>query len=120
MEKSSDMNGETRWINDDMEVDIELDKKHETEILRIISQYLIEKGLSESAKTLQHETGVDLEGEAIQNFRSLVLEGKFDEVIRLIYEIEYDTESISRVKLAIYEQKYLELVEKRDTVNALA
>lgn len=120
MEKSSDMNGETRWINDDMEVDIELDKKHETEILRIISQYLIEKGLNESAKTLQHETGVDLEGEAIQNFRSLVLEGKFDEVIRLIYEIEYDTESISRVKLAIYEQKYLELVEKRDTVNALA
>ena len=66
-----------------MQVDVEFDKKHETEILRIISQYLIEKGLNESARTLQRETGVDLEGEVIQNFRSLVLEGKYDEVIQL-------------------------------------
>lgn len=119
MEKSRDIN-EDQWAQDDMDVDIEFEKKHETEILRIISQYLIEKGLNESAKTLQHETGVDLEGEVIQNFRSLVLEGKYDDVIKLIYEIEYDDESISRVKMAIYEQKYLELVERRDTINALA
>ena len=83
MEKSSDINDENRWNQDDMQVDVEFDKKHETEILRIISQYLIEKGLNESARTLQRETGVDLEGEVIQNFRSLVLEGKYDEVIQL-------------------------------------
>lgn len=119
MESLSEMNGGMKYSPDDMQVDIEFDKNHETEVLRIISQYLIEKGLNESAKTLQRETGVALEGEVIQNLRNLVLDGKFDEAVQLIYEIEYDPARICKVKQAVYEQKYLELLEKGDVLKAL-
>jgi hypothetical protein len=56
----------------------------------------------------------------IQKFRNLVLDGKYDEVVNIIYEIEYDAQSICKVKQAIYEQKFLELLEANDTANALS
>lgn len=104
---------------DDMEVDMQFDKSHETEICRIISQYLQEKGFHESAQKLQEESGVYLEGAMIQNFRKLVLEGNYDEVVKLIHEIECDSHSVNKVKQAIYEQKYFELLEQKETQKAL-
>jgi WD40 repeat protein len=114
-------NGNNGYINqDDMEVDIEFDKTHEAEIWRIISQYLQEKGFDKAATILEQESGVYLEGAVIQKFRNLVLDGKYDEVVNIIYEIEYDAQSICKVKQAIYEQKFLELLEANDTANALS
>lgn len=118
MEGKNDANGFTH--NDDMEVDVQFDKSHETEMCRIISQYLQEKGFNEAAKVLQKESGVYLEGAVIQKFRGLVLEGNYDEVVSIIHEIEYEEHNVCKVKQAIYEQKYLELLEKQDTVAALS
>lgn len=84
MESSSDANGYPRFMSaDDMQVDIEFTKDHEVQIYKIISQYLQEKGLHETAKMLQNESGVHLEGAIIPKLRSLVLEGEFDEVVEL-------------------------------------
>jgi hypothetical protein len=80
---------------------------------------LQEKGHTEAANTLQKESGVFLEGAVIQKFRKLVLDGEYDEVVELIHEIEYDVESICKVKRAIFEQKYYELIEKQEIAKAL-
>lgn len=119
MEHNSEISNGKVDMDDDATMSIEFDKAHEVEICRIISQYLQEKGLNESAKVLQKESGVYLEGAIIQKFRTMVLEGNFDEVVKLIYEIEYDSESICKVKQAIFEQKYLELLENNEKAKAL-
>lgn len=62
---------------------MQFNEEQEKEILRIMSQYLQEKGYKESAKMLEKESGVHLEGQAIQHFRNLVLEGQFDEAAKL-------------------------------------
>jgi len=118
MESSNDINCQKEG-DDDMQVDIQFTDNHQTEIWRIISQYLQEKGHTEAANTLQKESGVFLEGAVIQKFRKLVLDGEYDEVVELIHEIEYDVESICKVKRAIFEQKYYELIEKQEIAKAL-
>lgn len=114
MESHNDHNGYND--QDDMEVDIEFDKGNETEILRIISQYLQEKGFNKAATTLEQESGVYLEGAMIQKFRNLILDGKYDDQCIAIVA----GNAICRVKEAIYEQKFLELLESNNTVMALS
>ena len=48
-----------------------------------------------------------------------MLDGKFEEVIKIISEIEYDQANIEKVKTYIYEQKYFELLEKKEVTLAL-
>lgn len=84
MESNSEMAAHNKFMSlEDMNLDIQFNHEHKHEILRILSQYLQENGLEKSARMLEEESGVHLEGELIQKFRQLVIEGEFDEVVKL-------------------------------------
>ena len=120
MESNSDMQMNSNFVRfEQMEKQINFQEEHKQEIIRIVSQFLQENGLQKSAKILEEESGVHIEGAIIQQFRKHVLDGKFEEVIKIISEIEYDQANIEKVKTYIYEQKYFELLEKKEVTLAL-
>ncbi|CAI2385754.1 unnamed protein product [Moneuplotes crassus] len=102
-----------------MESTEEFHKKYEKEICSLLFQYLQERGHSESAKTFQKESGLEIEGVALQNFKQLVTDGNFDEAIKLIPELEDDCMKAAQIKIALYEHKYLELLQKGSNCEAI-
>ena len=60
-----------------------------------------------------------MEGSIISTFRTHVLSGEFENAIALVPEIESHESKISEIKTTIYIHKYLEQIEKGETMEAL-
>ncbi|KAJ3138361.1 hypothetical protein HDU90_001324 [Geranomyces variabilis] len=98
-----------------------LHTQREEELVRLMVQSLQDMGLSDTAKTLQRESGRSLESPVVSEFREAVLTGKWDVVTRLIPSLDIKVDDVPvGAALFITEQKYLELLEVGDTQGALA
>lgn len=104
------------------------------EVTRILIQSLTDLGYNGAAASLSHESGYDLESPTVAAFRNAVLQGEWSEAEDLLLggSIEEGGVSISGNGLALREgvdknvmrfwlrqQKFLELLEQRDTGRAL-
>ncbi|KAI9295632.1 WD40 repeat-like protein [Neoconidiobolus thromboides FSU 785] len=87
------------------------------QIIRLINQYLTNAGLLESAEKLEQETGIALESDVIAQIRNCVLNGQWDEAENLIVEVEVD--DVQAIIFYIRQQKFLELLEKREYTDAV-
>lgn len=92
---------------------------YKPEIIRLILQSLRTFGYSESAAQLEAESGVILEEKSVAQFKLGVLEGHWDEVAALIPEFNLKSEEQKQVMYCVMQQKYLELIEKQDYLQAL-
>jgi WD repeat-containing protein 26 len=104
-----------------------------SEVTRILVQSLNELGYHTAARTLSIESGFQVEGSLVSAFRSYVMAGNWAETESLLFghRQEFATDSASRglplvdgindeqLKFWIRQQKYLELLEKRDLSGAL-
>ncbi|CAG8598641.1 10586_t:CDS:2 [Ambispora gerdemannii] len=96
------------------------DKIRQQELVRLMVQSLHNMGYSESAATLEKESGYPLESPTVAQFREGVLKGDWALVESLLPTLELDqTEDTVVVKFLIREQKYLELLEAQQKMKAL-
>lgn len=88
--------------------------------VRLLIQALNDLGYEKSANALMRESDITLQSEAISEFCTGILEGKWDLVESLLHELSFDDDAdILNAKFLIYEQKYLELLEKGAVQQAL-
>ena len=103
------------------------------EVTRILIQALTDLGYNGAAASLTHESGYDLESPTVAAFRNAVLQGEWTEAEELLFGGSTEGGvSISGNGLVLQEgvdknvmrfwlrqQKFLELLEQRDTGTAL-
>ncbi|KAM3527224.1 hypothetical protein NHJ13051_003036 [Beauveria bassiana] len=103
------------------------------EVTRILIQALTDMGYQTAAENVSHESGFTLENPTVAAFRSSVLDGAWDETEKLLNGAitpEGHGEPGNGLVLAagsdrgamrfwVRQQKYLELLERRDTSRAL-
>lgn len=104
------------------------------EVSRILIQALTDLGYNGAAASLSQESGYDLESPAVAAFRNAVIQGEWTEAEELLFggSTEEGGVSISGDGLVLQEgvdknvmrfwlrqQKFLELLEQRDTGRAL-
>eukprot|EP00164_Ancoracysta_twista_P001040 GFYU01001357.1.p1 GENE.GFYU01001357.1~~GFYU01001357.1.p1 ORF type:complete len:538 (-),score=141.78 GFYU01001357.1:250-1863(-) len=90
------------------------------ELVRLITQTLSGLGYSESANLLQKESSILLEEDFVKEFRQGVLSGQWDLVDSLIGRFNITNDKTFRtVKFLIAQQKFLELLERREIESAL-
>eukprot|EP00759_Apiculatamorpha_spiralis_P004453 PhF_6_TR12620/c1_g3_i3/m.19945 len=93
---------------------------HRVEIIRLMAQTLQSLGLKRTADTLQEETGISLQTEAVSAFRESILNGAWKESQDLIQQIGItDPKQEANVKYLILRQQYLELLEARQPADAI-
>ena len=92
---------------------------YKPEIIRLIIQSLRTFGYSESAAQLEAESGIILEERSVTDFKQGMLEGRWDEVAQLIPMFRLRQEEETQVLYCVKHQKYLELIEKQDYLQAL-
>ena len=91
------------------------------ELVRLIGQHLISMGLTKSANVLISETGTKLEHGSATDFRAAILGGDWDCALTALDELKPQIKKIAKIHsmtFAIYEQKFLELLEEGDCLAA--
>jgi WD40 repeat-containing protein SMU1 len=82
-----------------------------SDVIKLIQQYCKENGLLRSLKTLEEESGVRLNSvDNIEEFRTNVIKGKWDLVLRSLYGINLSVDKLT----SLYEQIIYELVESKE------
>ncbi|KAI1342105.1 WD40 repeat-like protein [Xylariaceae sp. FL0016] len=104
------------------------------EVTRILIQALSDMGYHSAARSVSHDSGYELESPTVASFRNAVLEGEWDGAERLLFgaTTSGDPESQSGnglvlasgadrsvMRFWIRQQKFLELLEERNTSRAL-
>lgn len=106
------------------------------EVTRLLIQSLSELGYQGAANTLSHESGYDLETPTVAAFRNAVLHGQWATAEELLFGTSTpvgdggvslhgeglalaDVSQEDRMKFWLREQKFLELLEARETGRAL-
>lgn len=90
------------------------------EFVRLVIQSLRDVGYTESAKTLEAESGYLLETQEVAQFRQYILHGHWAKAeVALTRLGVHDEASLLEAKFLISEQKYLELLEANKTTAAL-
>uniref|UniRef100_A0A7S1IRP5 CTLH domain-containing protein n=1 Tax=Eutreptiella gymnastica TaxID=73025 RepID=A0A7S1IRP5_9EUGL len=93
--------------------------RHRGAIVRLMLQSLQALGYKESLHKLEEESGVLLQSQHINQFRNCILAGQWSEVINLLPNLKIDPHNIKHVKFLIYEQKFMELLEMGDRMQAV-
>ncbi|EKM55055.1 uncharacterized protein PHACADRAFT_94848 [Phanerochaete carnosa HHB-10118-sp] len=100
-------------LYDDSHVDRE-------EFVRLVIQSLRDVGYIESAATLEAESGYTMETSDVSRFRQCILEGDWDSAEDTLLRLGLsEEEGLWEAKFLISQQKYLELLEARETASAL-
>ena len=101
---------------------------------RILIQSLADLGYNSAASALSQESGYELESPAVAAFRHAVLQGEWAEAEVLLYDGSTDCEGVSihggglvlqdsadknLMRFWLRRQKFLELLEQKDTGRAL-
>ncbi|XP_065184482.1 WD repeat-containing protein 26-like [Sycon ciliatum] len=108
---SKHVNGESRVFT-----------RSEKELLRVIGQHLTSMGLRHTADALTTESGCVVEHSFASNFRSHILIGNWDAALHDIDSIKEHLKhnnDLMIMQSLVLEQKYLELLEKGNKVEAL-
>ncbi|KAK4058921.1 hypothetical protein OIO90_000367 [Microbotryomycetes sp. JL221] len=91
------------------------------EFIRLTLQTLNEMGLKESAVALTNESGVRLESPLVTSFRDGLLEGQWSTVEKLLLGLpSQDITDLKTIQFQIRQQKFLEVLEARETKKALS
>jgi len=96
--------------------------KSESEIVRLIGQYLRNIGLRNSAAVLMTEAGCQQDHTIAASFRKHVMTGEWSSAVTLLEDLRVHLESpeqIVEMKFLLLEQKYLELLYKGNSIEAL-
>ncbi|KAF5389854.1 hypothetical protein D9757_003616 [Collybiopsis confluens] len=90
------------------------------EFVRLLLQSLRDVGYTESAATLEAESGYSMEEPEVQRFREYILEGIWTKAEDALSRLGIvDEDNLWDAKFLINKQKYLELLEARKTAAAL-
>ncbi|RKF55099.1 WD repeat-containing protein 26 [Erysiphe neolycopersici] len=99
------------------------------EVTRILQQALSDLGYGKSALVLSEESGFELESPAVAEFRNAVIQGDWAHAEQFLFGGPTDQPGqglalrdgvdMSAMRFWLRQQKYLELLEKRDTGSAL-
>ncbi|KAH8826929.1 WD40-repeat-containing domain protein [Flagelloscypha sp. PMI_526] len=90
------------------------------EFVRFVVQALRDVGYMESAKTLEAESGYQLESSRVAQFRRFILDGEWDDAENALEALGvHDQDALWDAKFLINRQRYLELLEARRTQDAL-
>ncbi|CAM1508370.1 Fc.00g052180.m01.CDS01 [Cosmosporella sp. VM-42] len=101
------------------------------EVTRILIQALSDMGYETAAKLVSQQSGHELESPTVAGFRSAVLEGSWPVAEQLLTGASYEAagegnglvlapgSDRNAMRFWIRQQKYLELLEQRDTTRAL-
>mmetsp|Transcript_14852 Transcript_14852/g.38086 ORF Transcript_14852/g.38086 Transcript_14852/m.38086 type:complete len:578 (-) Transcript_14852:156-1889(-) len=89
------------------------------EMIRLLTQSMKELGYGTAAAELETESGIAMEHDNGRNFREAVLEGDWTTACSLFDELRVKPANLARLKFAVLEQKYLELLEQRELKAAL-
>ncbi|CAG8522629.1 10420_t:CDS:10 [Funneliformis caledonium] len=100
--------------------DSRMQRTRQQELVRLMVQAMQDMGYSQSAATLEQESGFPLESSAVAKFRDGVLKGDWALVESLFPTLELDhNKDVVVVRFLIRQQKYLELLEARQIKKAL-
>lgn len=90
------------------------------EFVRLVVQSLRDVGYIESAATLEAESGYTMESPEVAEFRRYVMEASWEQAeVALIRLGVTDEDNLIESRFLISQQKYLELLENRNTTAAL-
>eukprot|EP01134_Creolimax_fragrantissima_P001283 CFRG1283T1 len=90
------------------------------ELVRLHIQSLRSLGYLESADTLERESGFTLESDVVNAFRTCMLSGDWNVVIKFINDVlRENPERRDEALFLVYEQKYLELIISQNSAEAL-
>ena len=80
------------------------------EYIRIIQQALHGLGFKDVAQQLERSSGVQYQAREVTHFRDAIVQGDWDEAVRLLGRLKLsNSESFSKAKFLLLEQKYLEV-----------
>jgi len=89
------------------------------EFFRLISQALREHGYCQTAESLENESGIIYEESNMIQFRASILNGEWTVAENLLSYLEIKKTDINDCLFLIRQQKYLELLEKKNINKAL-
>eukprot|EP00250_Pteridium_aquilinum_P010080 c19140_g1_i1 orf=398-2182(-) len=90
-----------------------------SELVRVITQALHALGYKKTASLLEDESGIPLQSQLVSDFRQQILDGKWDDVIANMRLLLPDPQSYNSAASLILQQKFFELLDKQDTMEAL-
>lgn len=94
-------------------------KSQESQMLRLMIQYLSDLGLNKTVQALENESQITFESAQVSQFRSAILNGNWDELDQYFSLLQINEKFIKNVKFLVYKQKYLELLEQSLVKDAL-
>ncbi|KAF3782904.1 hypothetical protein EJ110_NYTH33451 [Nymphaea thermarum] len=90
------------------------------EFVRIITKALYSLGYEKSGALLEEESGISLNSSTVNLFRQEVLEGKWDESVATLGKIaQLEDKIVKSASFLILEQKFFELLQKEQVLDAL-
>lgn len=89
------------------------------EFVRIITKALYSLGYERSGSVLEEESGIQLHEPVIDLFRKQVLNGDWDGSVQTLHKIGLEQSIVKSSAFVILEQKFFELLEKGNILEAL-
>ncbi|KAL8150645.1 hypothetical protein V2J09_020453 [Rumex salicifolius] len=89
------------------------------EYVKIITRALYSLGYDKSGALLEEESGIQLHSSIVSLFMQQMLDGKWDESVMTLHKIGISDETLKSASFVILEQKFLELLQREKTMEAL-
>jgi len=91
------------------------------ELLKIVGQYLSDLGLEDTVRSLVSEAGTELDHPAAVRFRQCVLEGRWGPALTALEGLgaRLGQQEAKEMRFLVLEQKYMELLEAGQPLEAL-
>ncbi|VEL10456.1 unnamed protein product [Protopolystoma xenopodis] len=94
----------------------------EEEMIRLIGQYLCDKGFKASYQQLSKESGIVLEHKSSTDLRHSILDGKWEEAEKALDQLSLvipRSRNLDEVRFLILEQRFLEHLEANEVMPAV-
>ena len=117
--QSSHSNGETNGL---CETEPKFKSNTDLDVIRLIGQQLRDFGLHRTVEQLMQESGCKLDHPSASKFQIHVMGGEWDRALADLLDLKSvikDPEAMTHMKFLILEQKFLELLDNSDAIEAL-
>jgi len=101
------------------ESDLLTNDQRKEELLKMMIQAMDEMGYKDSAKKLSEDTNLKVEIHPLQSLKEKIIDGKWEEALRLVEESELKEEQKKKINFLINEQRYIELIVNQQYNEAL-
>jgi WD40 repeat protein len=91
-----------------------------TQLLRVILGYLDSLGYDKSVRVLEEESGCELVSANVLLLRGKLLQGQWDEAIKLMGTVRMEPGGEVSAREAILTRKYVEILRSGDTLSAIS